>query len=266
MKRVHTARFFRVPRTTHATSAGLVDLPILYFDTTMVTAFFQTPVAGVEQVLAGSGLVPALVRDGRAAWGLVFYQYRDTSVGAYHEVGVAVFVVRGGEPRPRLGLFDLMRSPRKRQIGMFVVDLPVTTELALKAGRELWGYPKFVTEIPFRLEKRHFDGAVLDPAGASEILRLRGDFARGVPVPPLSLMTYTFLNDELIRTPIDVRGVNHLHASGSVELEVGASEHPMAERLRKLCGAGTRPVFVAVSDRFQSKLHAGHRLEPNASG
>ncbi|MCA9592023.1 MAG: acetoacetate decarboxylase family protein [Myxococcales bacterium] len=254
-------RFFRVPRTTHHTSAGLVDLPILYFDVRTVVAFFDAPLAGVEQVLEGTHLVPAVVRGRRAACALAFYEYRDTSVGVYNEMGTAILVLREGEPRPALGPLDLMRSPRARRIGMYVVDLPVTTALANAAGRELWGYPKFVTEIPFELRGRHFDSSVMDPDGQRRILRLRGDAGRGIVGPPLSLSTYTFLDGALIRTPVDVRGPIRIHSSGSLRLEIGASDHPMAQRLRTLGLAETAPSFVTISDRFQSKLHAGTRVE-----
>jgi Acetoacetate decarboxylase (ADC) len=257
MTRAKSARFFRVLRTSHATSAGPVDLPILYFDTTMVGAFFDAPLAGAEALLAGTGLVPAPLRKDRATWALVFFDYRDTSVGAYHEVGLAIFVLREGERRPAFGLLDMLRSPRTRSIGSYVVDLPVSTEIANAAGRELWGYPKFVTDLPFRLRGRHFEGVVRDPEGKTEIVRLEGELGRGLPAPPFSLMTYTRLRGELLRTPIDVRGTTHVHQPGSVQIEIGSSTHPMAERLQQLCSSGTQPSFVAVTDQFQSKLHAG---------
>jgi hypothetical protein len=259
MKCAKSSRFFRVPRSTHATSQGLVDLPILYFDTSMVGAFFDAPLGGAEALLAGTGLVPAPLFEDRATWALVFFDYRDTSVGAYHEVGVAIFALRAGERRPRFSLLDLLAPPRRRRIGSFVVDLPVSTEIANAAGREIWGYPKFVTDLPFQLRGRRFQGIVKDPDGETEIVRLEGELGRGLLAPPFSLMTYTRLEGELIRTPVDVRGAVRLHRPGSVRLELGASGHPMKERLSKLCTPGMQPSFVAVTDQFQSKLHAGAR-------
>ncbi len=264
MKLTSRDRFFRVPLTTHRTSAGLVDLPILYFDVRCVVAFFEVPRRGAESLLEGTHLVPAMVRHDRAACAIAFYEYRDTSVGVYNEVGTALLVLREGETPPAVGLLDLMRSPRTRRIGMYVVDLPVTTPLANAAGRELWGYPKFVTSIPFELAGRHFDSSVMDPDGQRRILRLHGDAGRGIPGPPLSLATYTFLEGELIRTPVDVRGPIRIHGSGSVRLEIGASDHPMAARLRTLGLAGASPSLVTSTNRFQSKLHAGTRVKPRA--
>jgi hypothetical protein len=248
--------FFAVPRTTHATSQGPVELPILYRDVTTVVPIFTVRHADAAAVLDGTGLEPVRVRGDRAAVALAFYEYRDTSVGVYNEVGTAVFAVRRGE-RARLGLADLVRAPARRTVGMYVVDLPVTTAIANAAGRELWGYPKFVTDIPFRLDGRELRGAVLDPDGAGQICAIAGRLGRSVPVPPLSLMTYSRRDGALVRTHVDVRGVTRAHAPGTVALTVGASAHPMARRLRALGLDGARPTVVLATDRFQSLLHAG---------
>lgn len=248
--------FFDVPRTVHPTSQGPVELPILYRDVTTVVPLFTVARARAAALLDGTGLEPAPLPGDRATVALAFYEYRDTSVGVYNEVGTAVFVVRRGE-RPRLGLADLVRPPARRTVGMYVVDLPVTTAIANAAGRELWGYPKFVTEIPFHLAGREVDTAVRDPDGRGEICALVGRLGRALPVPPLSLMTYTRHDGVLWRTHVDVRGRTLAHAAGSVRLTVGASPHPMAERLRALGLDGARPRLVLASDRFQSLLHAG---------
>lgn len=254
------SRFFSVPRTTFKTSQGLVDLPILYFDVTTVVAFFNAPLAGVEALLEGTHLRPAITRNGTATCAIAFYEYRDTSVGIYNEVGLAIPSIRAGEPAPRIGILDLFRDPRRRTIAFYIADLPVTTPLAHAAGREIWGYPKFVTQIPFSLSARHFDGAVLDPDGRREIVRLHGDLGRGVPVPPLSVATYTFLDGALIKTPIDVRGAFHIHGRGTLRLDVGDSDHEMARHLRLLGLAGATPAFAGATNRFQSKLFAGTRV------
>jgi len=265
MSHQHHDRFFRVPRTVQRTSQGLVDLPILYYDVRNVVAIFEARRDGVEAVLAGTGLVPGVLtrRDG-ALVGMSFYEYRDTSVGVYNEVGTAIFAVRQGERRPRLGIADLYRPVRRRQLGAYVLDLPVTTPLANAAGREIWGYPKFVTEIPFAREGRRVETAVLDPDGQGAICTLSGAMGPGIPGPPLSLMTYTLLEGSLIRTHVDVRGTVEAHGAGSVSLRVGSSRHRMAENLRTLGLEEARPLFLMATDRFQSKLWPGSRVGTRA--
>lgn len=250
-------RFFEVPRTSHATSEGPVELPILYRDVSNVMLLLLAPRAGVEQVLDGTGLVPGVTVGARALVGLSFYEYRDTSVGVYNEVGTAVFAVRAGErPRP-FALGELLVPPAHRRGAAWVVDLPVTTAAACAAGRDLWGYPKFVTEIPLTLRGRRFECSVLDPDSDDAIVTVVGTMGLGVPAPPVSLVTYSRRGGALIRTHVDVRGRQTAHTAGSVRVQVGASRHRMAANLRTLGLDGAAPILVVRTDRFQSKLHAG---------
>lgn len=250
--------FFEVPRTVFHTTAGLVELPILYYDASNVVALFDADRGGAEALLADTGLVPAMVHGEHAVVGLSFYEYRRTTVGVYNEVGLAIFAARRGERVVLGGLPDMLRSPRKRHVGAWVVDLPVTTEAANSAGRELWGYPKFVTRIDFRMEGRAFASTVFDPSGET-ICALEGGLGPGLPIPAMSLMTYTKLAGELVRTHVDVRAPTRARPKSDLVLRLGASEHRMAVNLRALGLDGARPRAVLTTERFQSKLWAGSR-------
>lgn len=249
--------FFAVPRNTATTSAGPIDLPILYRDVSNVIAMFRARRDTVEDLLSGTGLEPALgiARDALVA--IAFYEYRQTSVGAYNEVGVATFVRPTGRPASRLGFADLYRPVDARVTGACVIDLPVTTAIANAAGRELWGYPKFVTDIAFRLERRRFECTIADPGGDAPIATFAGRLGLGVPAPPMSLVTFSNRRDDLVRTHIHVRGAVRARGGGGLRLTVGSSRHPMAERLRRLGLDGARPFLVMTTDRFQSRLDAG---------
>ncbi len=257
MNTTATDPFFDVPRTTRATSEGPVELPILYRNVRSVVALFTVPKQRASELLVGTGLKPAPLGLGRAVVALALYEYLDTSVGVYNEVGTAIFALRENETATPLAFLDLLRPPTARRLGMYVVDLPVTTAAANAAGREIWGYPKFITAIPFQLTGHKFDSAVLDPTGDSEIFRISGTFGAGISAQPLSLMTYTRKDGALIRTHVDVRGPVQLCAPGSLTLRVGASKHGMATRLRSLGLDGARPRVVMVTDKFQSLLHEG---------
>ncbi|MBZ0236221.1 MAG: acetoacetate decarboxylase family protein, partial [Deltaproteobacteria bacterium] len=226
--------FFDVPRTTAMTSAGPVELPILYHEVSHVLALFRGRRRAVEDLLVGTGLQPALGLGGDAVLALACYQYRKTSIGAYNEVGVATFVKPTGWPTPRLAVADLYRPVDARATGAYVIDLPVTTAIANAGGRELWGYPKFVTDISFQLDRTRFECAVADPTGGASIMMLAGRLGLGVPAPPMSVVTFSNRRDELVRTHVNVRGAVRARGGGGLRLVVGASRHPMAERLRRL--------------------------------
>lgn len=247
--------FDRVLRV-HPTSEGDVELPIRYRDVRVAIALFDVDGGAATELLAGTGLEPAIGRGGRAIAGLALYDYRVTSIGPYHEVGTAIFAQRIGD-RARGGILDTLLPPARRKVGAHVVDLPVSTRAANAAGRELWGYPKFVTELPMQLGQRELYAAVRDPDGRGDVCAIRGRLGAWLPAPPLSLVTFSVREGALVRTHVDVRGRGRLHGAGTVRLEVGTSPHGMARRLRRLGLDGASPRAVLATERFQSLLHEG---------
>ena len=137
--------FLDVPTQETQTSLGPVKLPILYSDGASLLAFFWVDAGKAALQLEGTGLEPARLPGGRALHGLAFYDYRETAVGPYHEVGSALEVQPVGQAA---SMVDLFRAPAGRRLGFRILDLPVSTPIADVAGRELWGYPKFVAELP----------------------------------------------------------------------------------------------------------------------
>lgn len=256
--------FFQVPRTTFHTSRGPVELPILYFDTTMVQAFFLVERARAERLLAGTGLVPSLTVGGKALVGVACFEYRETSVGTYNEVGVALAVQRDGTPLKLGGWRDLLATlsdPESRQVAFHILDLPVTTAAASAAGREIWGFPKFITGIPFHLSGRDFRCAVMMPGANVPVMELVGRLGPSLPAGPMGLALLSFLDDRLVRSTVNVRGATRLAAPGSLRLKVYGNDHPMGRRLEALGLDGAAPVAVSWTDRFQSRLNAGACVE-----
>jgi hypothetical protein len=257
--------FFDVARTTVTTTEGPVDLPILYREATAAMVFVLARESAVNGLLAGTGLRAAGGAFGRVPIGIARYEYRSTTVGVYNEVGLALLAVREGERSPPLGVFDLLVSPRHRRLGAWVADLPVTTAAADAAGREIWGYPKFVTEIPFSIHDGRLTCSVLDPDRQDRaIVQVDGSLGPSIPGPPIDLVTWSRLEGTLIRTEVTVRGAMRIHLAGDVRVRVGPSKHRMAEHLRALGLAedpqGARAIAVAATERFQSRLPAGVRV------
>jgi hypothetical protein len=253
--------FFQVPQTTHSTTQGPIDLPILYFDVSTLLAFFVTSRDAVEAKLSGTGLRPALTIGGRALAGIAHYEYRQTGVGSYNEVGLALPVLPEGAPAPRNPIQALYGSVDERHLGFYVLDLPVTTPLANAGGRELWGYPKFVAPIPFRLDRKSFESSVIDPEGDGDIFTLSGRLLPSLPAPPMSLVLYSHHQGNLLRTTVNVRGRMNLRPGRSLQLRVGESTHGTARNLRDLGLDNARAALVLDTHRFQSRLNAGVPIE-----
>jgi hypothetical protein len=151
---------------------------------------------------------------------------------------------------------ELLKAPRKRHIGFYVLDLPVTTNAACTAGRELWGYPKFVTDIPFRLDDNGFVCSVANPRGGN-IFTISGKAKRGISLPVMELLLYSNLRGKHLRTVVDIEAKAHSTDSRGFQLELAERDHPMAVRLRELGLADKRPALIQTTSRFQSRLNPG---------
>jgi hypothetical protein len=245
--------YFDVPQHYHPTAAGDIGLPILYYNSAAVFASFLVDSARAQALLPAD-LAAVSVAPGKAVATVAFFQYVDSSVGPYNEMGLAI----SARPAPAHGFRDTAPLHPRRSLlpGMFVVDLPVTTATALAAGRELWGYPKIVTPIDFRLRGGALDCAVHDDAGAL-LCALRGRSGRGLPLGAPNLLTYTCLDGKLLRTTIDLRGRMRHARAGTVRLDAGAGDHPLSRHLQALGLQGAAPVLLQYGQGLRALLPAG---------
>jgi len=249
--------FLGVETVETRTSMGPVRLPILYADGTAMLAFFWVDPERARRALEGSGLEPLHFPGQRALLALGFYDYRETTIGPYHEVGSALAVVPTGAPSSGLAALELLRSGRRRRAGFRILDLPVSTPLADVGGRELWGLPKFLTQLPLRVEESTVDGQVLDPDGAAPLLTVSGTVRWRWPGPALDLVLYSDLDRRRLRTVVYVRGPFRFSSGSEVQLVLGPGRHRMAENLRALGVDRARPFAVGSCRHYRARLHAG---------
>lgn len=247
--------FFQYPRNTLATSAGDVAMPILYYDASQLMAFYWLD-PGRAQTLLGDQYEAVRFGD-KVLAAVAFYEYRHTSIGAYNEVGTAIACVPRGTTPPAWPLLSLFKSLDKNRLGFHVIDLPVTTAAACAAGRDIWGYPKFITPIDFSLQGARFSGAVHDPAGGAPIFSLAGTAGPGIAAPLINLILYSSHRTGMLRTLINIRGKGRLCLPGSLRLRIGPGAHPMAERLKEMGLQDARPAFIAHTHGLQLRLNAG---------
>jgi Acetoacetate decarboxylase (ADC) len=218
-------------------------LPIRYFDVQCLVATFLAPPDKASELLVGAGLQPVLQEDGRAVVDLYCIEYRKTDIGPYNEVGLTVRAAAPGDPTP----------------ANYVVYLPVTTAAACRAGREIWGYNKFVAAIDVKSEGRTFS-TVLRDEGRELICGIEGRRDASVPAPSTDILTFTLHHGRLIKTVIRVPTTSFASSGDSFLFKVGSSKHPMADNLRALALDGARPVLVYYTNPFQALLFPGQAV------
>ena len=217
-----------------------VALPIRFFDAQCLLASFVTDPERAAELLKGTGLQAALQEDGKAMTLLACFEYRGTDIGPYNEVCLGVSAVAPGDRTPAL----------------YVASLPVTTALASRAGREIWGYNKFVAPIDVQRDRKRFSTILRDPANIP-ILTFAGTRAASIPIPPADVPTFSVLGGRVIRTVIRPMTPFQISGGEGFVLKVGESGHPMADNLRTLALDEAHPALVQYADPLQFLLFPG---------
>ena len=218
-------------------------LPIRYYDVQCLVATFLADLHRAAALLESSGLLPVLQEDGKAVVLLYCIEYRVTDIGPSNEVGLTVLARAPGDPIP----------------ANYVVNLPVTTAVAERAGREIWGYNKFVAAIDVKSNGRRFSTILRDTEN-EVICVLEGNRGASVPSPPADILTFTLFQGRLIKTLIRVLTPFQASSGDGLVCTVGASRHPMTENLRTVKLDGAHPVLAQYADPFQALLFPGRAL------
>jgi hypothetical protein len=218
-------------------------LPIRYFDVQCLVATFLAAPDRASELLEGAGLQPVLQEDGRAVVDLYCIEYRKTDIGPYNEVGLTVRA----------------KAPGDRIVANYVVNLPVTTAMADRAGREIWGYNKFVAAIDVKNEGKTFS-TVLRDSDHEIIGVLEGERSVSAPAPATDILTFSLDQGRLIKTVIRVLTPSLASSGDGFAFKIGTSRHPMTSNLRTLSLDGARPVLIHYTDPFQALLFPGRAL------
>ncbi len=256
-----TNPFFDVSQVELKTSSGYAKFPIFYYETSVFMAFFWADFAGTEKALSGTPFKPLKFFNGKALSGIAWYEYRHTDIGSYNEVGLAVATYAPGEKPPLLYLPQFMKSSAHRKLGFYILDLPVTTDIANAAGTEIWGFPKFVTEIELDFGEKTFKGVIADPdKKGNGMVTLSGSFGGGLISPAMDLVLYSTLDDEILRTVVNIKADFKAYLRNNLELKVNESGHRMAENIAGLGIKNKKPFLVQVSHVFNSRLNLGEKM------
>ncbi len=243
-------------KVTHG--AATFELPALYFRDDAFLLFFTADSDKVRALLPSDNLYPVLLSKRKAIVGIVAFNYIDTSLGPYGEVGVALPVVYGDSPPPIL-LPALMES-RFNNYGLLVAHLPVTNTLARDAGRGVWGYTKFVADMRFTLTPESMKCRLAEEE--RHILTLtapRKGFALRDNKP---FVTYSVKDGDLIKTTLPLKSVIRFAVKPKgASLRLG--DHPVARSIRDL-GISEKPFMSRYFLEKSCVLPEGRVIERGA--
>jgi len=249
--------FFEVPTETVLTSEGLVELPMLFYDVSVRQLNFLVDYRAALARLEGTGLAPCRFR-GRALASLILYNYRDVSIGPYDEVTIVLLVypLAGRDPKPYWPNL-IKRDGYRWAIGAYVLEMPVTIPAARAAGREIWGYPSYLTDVPLEISDRAFSYRVMDGPCGEEVLSVECTPGPGVTMRAGDMVTLSNHEDAIMRTVVEVDAAYRNSTCRRLRIVASSSDHRFARSVRDLGLDRTRPFVVQSTDSFRSRLNRG---------
>jgi hypothetical protein len=234
-----------VPSTTF--SLGALELPVRYTDGAALACIYRVDLATAREVL-GSECFEPLPFHGKALVQVMALEYRESSVGPYNELGVLVLVQRTG-CRPS-STRTLLKPASVEDAGWFVLTLPVTTGFTCASGRELWGFPKYVTRIDTAFAR----GRAKITLGDELVMEHRARFGLSMSAPPY--VFFSELNGQLIRTVVPVKHKLRMGGARTATINV-IGNGPTADVVRRLGLENQRPLMAARADRLDFVLPLG---------
>jgi Acetoacetate decarboxylase (ADC) len=205
------------------------ELPILYYRDDMFALYFSADYEKVKARMPSEKLHPVKLSKTRAIIAIVAFNYIETSIGPYGEVGVAAPAVFAD--KPPLPLIPGLLESRYPGFGNVIFHLPVTNAVPRDAGRGEWGYTKFVSDMQFTNTPEYQQCRLSE--GQNHILTLQVA-RRGITIGDNKpLTTYSVKDNSLIKTVIPQKGTARFSLmSGGSFLELG--NHEVSESLRTL--------------------------------
>jgi hypothetical protein len=188
--------------------------------------------------------------NGNALYGVVCFEYRDTTIGSYNEVGIGVPC--RFDPLINVPILPALFN-RFFSVGFYVHHLPVTTQIAYDAGVEIWGLPKFIAQITFE-EDSKWRRCVLH-ADSHEILTLEvTNTLHDLKSETYDFQTFSVKDKLLLKTPVQSQG--QVWTSRKVDCtRLHLGDHPLSEELRSL-QLNTKPLKTIIYPNMQVILHA----------
>lgn len=126
---------------------GKARFPIFYRDARGVVLLLSANLLKLRRMLPDPRFIPAQLAPGVGALALAAFEYHETDIGPYNEFQIGILLnapYYAGVP-----CYNVMRQYLDRMYSIYVHRLPVTTEIALRAGIDFYNYPKFIGGIEF---------------------------------------------------------------------------------------------------------------------
>ncbi len=253
---METGFFDRVEQVELEWSGKKWRLPIFYRAARMFTLVLPANYLALRKMLPDVRLRPAQLVPGVGAVHLTAFEYYDTDVEPYNEFAIGILV-----NNPNLMAvpgYNVLRQLIQNQFYTFIHHLPVTTDLALRAGIDFYNYPKLICAIDFEDTNDWITCRLAE--GDEMICRIKGRklSASRSGIMKFFCQLYDEDQPQQAEMKINARRFSILQGPGNGELELGAN-HPFALELKKAILTNMPFLYMYVPD-LQAILYGPEHL------
>ncbi len=250
-----------------------ITLPVVVRHAVQWSVQYLVDEDAAQRIVESTGLQVTGPLPHKALMALAVCRYLDTDLDPYHEVAVS-FVVRPHDAPPITSATDRIREFARGAIGVYIHQLPVDQEFTCTAGRDIWGFPKFMTTIDIDEPSSARASGAAGTRGSATIVRLVDDgthvlsMAIGtgserLRLPSSAPPTYSYQDGVLRRTTWTIEQQRVSGRFGGTTLTLG--DHPIADELRTL-GLPKRALFTSACGRMSASFDGAEVVEARPAG
>lgn len=230
--------------------------PAFYRDLGLMMAVMTCDLKVARALLPSPRLKPLALLPGVGLVGINCFEYRDTDLGPYNEVGVSVAVQVDGTSTP--GWLSAARSNLSRRYHGFVASLPVNTQIAVHGGLDFFNYPKYLARIGFATSADRWACTLRDPADDQQICSFDGarladvHSQRAAAPRRAEFFSYPVMEGRLLRARFVLDMQAHASTYFGSAFRVHPTRHPRCAALAAL--APGRLLYYLHAPRCQGIL------------
>ena len=96
--------------------------------------------------------------------------------------------------------------------------------------------------------------------GQTTLIEINGSNGWGVPIPSMDLMTYSMLNDEMLKTFVDVDANMKWMPFSNLSITIHDKDDEMCKDIVALNICNKKPVFTIEATRFKANFFEGRKI------
>ena len=252
----------------HATVDGInYVLPVNSEPSPVLMTAFPVDARAAAQLLPSPELHPLRLPGGKSVLVVTVINYLATDIGAYIEFSLALAVTRG--PRPAPALLPMLLQKRLN-MGQYVIDLPVSTEISVKGGKGIWGMPKHQASLDFLVERDRISSAYEINGVKGALVDIDRPAATALPLK-VAAVNYCSFRGMLYKSSIYFQGTADVSIGRRARARLEFGDLPQVAALARL-DFEEQPLFTlyipdshgVLDDHFEAWFQYGPDAAPRA--